>query len=166
MKSKLLVLVVAIVAVAGIQFASTSAEELSAFDRIKSLAGDWEGKGPKGTFQVSYKVISNGAAVMESMNAGGHDNMVTMYYRDGSSIMLTHFCMADNQPRMKTSNSMGADNTLRFAFVDATNVASPSAGHMHQLVLGIPDAEHITQEWTWMENGKPEVEKFTLERKH
>ena len=165
MKSSLLVFVMVILAVAGMRVAAASADAPDAFDRIKSLSGDWEGKGAMGPFQVSYKVVSNGAAVMESMNAGGHDNMVTMYYRDGSSIMLTHFCMADNQPRMKSGNTIGADNTLRFAFVDASNIASPATGHMHELVLGMPDEQHVTEEWTWMENGKPKVEKFILERK-
>jgi hypothetical protein len=130
------------------------------FDAVKSLAGDWKGTGPDGKpFTVSYQVISGGTVVMERQN---EEQMVTMYYLDGNDLMLTHYCMANNQPRMKASAMNGKN--LEFQFVDASNLADPGAGHMHGLILTIDDPNHIQEDWKWSAMGKMESHPFKLER--
>jgi hypothetical protein len=48
----------------------------------------------------------------------------------------------------------------------ATNLATPESGHMDKLTLTIPDANHLTQEWIFVQKGKPSItETFSFNRK-
>ncbi len=126
------------------------------FEKMKSLAGVWQGKDKEGKpIQISYKVISGGTAVMENLEMKGHaEAMVTIYHMDGDHLMMTHYCTMGNQPRMKAEKASSADNAITFSFVDATNLASPDDPHMHGLVITFNDKDHFTQEWTLRANGK------------
>jgi hypothetical protein len=44
--------------------------------------------------------------------------------------------------------------TVRFAFLDATNMASGTTGHMHAVVMTFIDDHHFNEQWSWNENGK------------
>jgi len=70
------------------------------FARIKSLAGQWEAQVNGGKAEITYEVIAGGSAVMERESAEGMPPMLTVYYLDGNRLLLTHYCMAGNQPRM------------------------------------------------------------------
>ena len=132
------------------------------FETIKSLAGSWEGKTPKGSATVSYRVTSNGSAVMSEIQ--GEEDMVTMFHMDGDRLLMTHYCAAGNQPRMKASAS--ADNkSISFELLDVTNLASPSAGHMHKVVFTLIDADHHAEDWYFIQDGKEMHERFELTRK-
>jgi hypothetical protein len=131
-----------------------------AFETMKSLAGEWKGTGPEGTpVAITYEVVSGGTAVLETL---ANPPMLTTYYLDGENLMLTHYCMANNQPRMKAGTQQG--KTIEFRFVDATNLKSAEAGHMQDMVLTVEDANNIQQQWTWSEKGKTSTHSFKLER--
>ncbi|MBZ5682372.1 MAG: hypothetical protein LAO24_19950 [Acidobacteriia bacterium] len=133
------------------------------FDQVKSLAGTWEGKSPMGELQVIFKVTSNGSAVMSEIL--GHEDMISMVHLDGPNrLMLTHYCAAGNQPRMQAKTSADG-KTITFDFVDATNLASPDAGHMRSVVIAVVDPNHHTEEWTFIDHGKEMKELFDLRRK-
>jgi hypothetical protein len=136
------------------------------FDQLKSLAGTWEGKNSLGEpLQVSFKVTSGGSAVMSEIAGHGNDNMITMFHLDGpNKLVLTHYCGAGNQPRMQASASPDG-KAITFNFLDATNLASPDAGHMHRVALTVLDANHHTEEWTFADHGKEMKELFDLHRK-
>ena len=134
----------------------------SSFERMKSLAGSWQGKGPEGKpLAVSYRVVANGSAVMSEI---GEQDMITMFHLDRDRLLMTHYCGAGNQPRMRATASPDG-NTIRFDFVDATNLADAHAGHMHRLVLNLLDPNHHTEEWSFQQNGKEMTERFDLYRK-
>ncbi len=137
-----------------------------AFERVKGLAGTWETKTPGGkTAQGTFRVMSAGSAVMLTMDEGSPENMVTMFNPDGdSSVIVTHYCAAKNQPRFVLAESKDP-NALRFEFKDITNLASPDAGHMRGLTIRFKDADHHTEEWTWREKGKDMVEAMEFVRK-
>jgi hypothetical protein len=133
-----------------------------AFDKLKSMAGTWEGKMSDGqSVTMTYSVVSGGTAVMADAT---HESMVTMYTLDGDHVLMTHFCAAGNQPRMAATLSPDG-KTLEFTFVDAGNLASPQTGHMHHAVFSFTDSNHYTEEWTWMKDGQSRVEHFDLHRK-
>ena len=137
------------------------------FDKIKSLAGNWEGKATAGNpLHITYKVVSGGTAVMESILEKSEAQMITVYYLDGDRLMLTHYCMANNQPRMRAEASASNPATIKFSFVDATNLAGPDDGHMHAHSIEWKDADHVTQHWTWRQKGGEKVETFELHRTH
>src|SRR5947207_3861289 len=75
-----------------------------AFDKMKSLAGKWEGSamedGKAIPTTAHFQLISDGSVLMGWLNEGIADEMVTMFHVDGSDLMATHYCSAHNQPRM------------------------------------------------------------------
>lgn len=133
-------------------------------DRFKSMVGTWQGKSPSGgTYEVNYRLAAGGTAVMTDMNMAD-DEMVSMYYVDGDQLLMTHFCPTNNQPRMKAVISADL-NMVTFDFLDATNLASPQAGHMHRAVFVFSDSGHYSEEWTWKHEGKDSKMYFEMQRK-
>jgi hypothetical protein len=147
-------------------FAQTSSltDAQKGFNMIKSLPGMWEGKTSDGqAVQVNFKVTSAGSAVMSEIF--GHEDMITMFHLDGPNrLLMTHYCGAGNQPRMQASVSPDG-KTITFNFVDATNLATPDAGHMQRMVLTLLDENHHSEEWTFLDHGKEIKEVFDLRRK-
>jgi hypothetical protein len=137
----------------------------AAFDQLKALTGTWQAKSPDGkiAMKASYEVYGNGTAVVETLSGMGEAAMVTVYYPDGSQVMLTHYCTMGNQPRMRTSDA-GSGKQLSFGFVDATNMKSPAEAHMHALKITFADRDHFSQEWTMKKDGKDVADTFTFER--
>ena len=138
------------------------------FDAMKSLVGNWEGQNSMGgPIQVSYRVTSGGSALLSEiqMEMQGHsEDMITMIHLDGDRLLLTHYCEAGNQPRM-TANASPDGKTITFDFLDATNLSSPEAGHMHRVVFTFVDANHHTEDWRFLDHGKEMVEHFDLRKK-
>jgi hypothetical protein len=134
------------------------------FDKLKTLAGSWQGKSNSGQpVDVTFRVTSGGSAVLSEIM--GEENMITMFHLDGDRLLLTHYCGTGNQPRMQATASPDG-KTLVFEFLDATNLGSPQAGHMHRVIFTFPDAEHHTEEWFFVQDGKEAAhQRFNLERK-
>lgn len=140
-----------------------------AWEKMKSLVGEWEGTMTHGEMampvKVSYELVSGGTSLMERMNAPDDSHeMITMYHPDGSQVMMTHYCSDGNQPRMR-ANAANADGSIAFNFVDVTNLPGPQAEHMRKLVVRFQDADHFTQEWTHRKAGKEETGVFKYARK-
>ncbi|HLX08552.1 MAG TPA: hypothetical protein VKY89_11895 [Thermoanaerobaculia bacterium] len=134
--------------------ASPTAAASPAFDHLKALSGTWTGKAGDGkTTRATYEVSSGGSAVVEKFQTDGEPPMVTVYYPDGSQVMLTHYCTLANQPRLRTTQA-GSGNQLEFDFVDATNMKSPADAHMDKVRFTFADTDHFVQEWTMKHDGK------------
>jgi hypothetical protein len=150
-----------VILAATLAFAASAANR--SFEQLKSLEGTWEGKTPDGQkAQVIYRVTSNGSALMSEIK--GKEDMISMFNLDGDRVLLTHYCAVGNQPRMVASASPDG-KTFTFDFLDATNLATPDAGHMTRMVLSMPDANHHTEEWIFTDHGKEMKEVFDLWRK-
>ena len=146
---------------AGICFARTLPE----FERMKSLVGEWKGTSMNGNAAtVTYTLVSDNSALMERLAMGGESEMVTMYHPDGDHLMMTHYCSAHNQPRMRSQTVPVGSKDITFDFVDVTNLSAPGAGHMSKLVVTFGDKDHFTQEWTWTQQGKDMTVVITFER--
>ena len=141
----------------------------AALEKLKSLAGDWEGKDNMDMpAKTNFKVMVSGTTVMETLSPtgmGGED-MVTLYTVDGDSIRIVHYCPTNNQPRMRATPGAGEIKELTFEFQGAGNLPDESVGHQHKLVLRFEDADHITESWTWRAKGKdtPMVVHFTRKK--
>lgn len=133
-------------------------------DRFKAMAGTWTGKGAHGeTSEVTYQVIAGGTSVMADIKMGD-EAMTSLFYVDNGRLMMTHFCPSNNQPRMQATFSPDG-KTVTFDFLDATNLASPQAGHMHKVVYVFADPEHYSEDWTWKHEGKDSHFQFEMQRK-
>jgi hypothetical protein len=107
-----------------------------------------------GKVRLSYALIAGGAAVAEREHSEKMPEMLTVYYMDGKRLLLTHFHMAGNQPRMEARSFNPTTGELRFRFLDATNLTTPDAGHMHSTTLRLVDDEHLAADWQFYENGQ------------
>ncbi len=137
--------------------AATQTAKGPTLDVIKKLAGDWyeadaNGKST-GHLQSSFRVTAAGSAVLETIMPKNEHEMVTLYHMDNGRLMLTHYCAAGNQPRMRASETSTASKVV-FDFADATNLPSPKAFHMHDAIFEFPDENHLNATWTHWNEGK------------
>jgi hypothetical protein len=137
-------------------------EPPSGWDKLKSLAGTWKGTYEGREARLSYTLVSSGTALMETMDAPDAVQMVTLYHPDGAGLLLTHYCAAGNQPRMRAQGLEGGK--LAFRFVDAANLKSPAEHVMTGLVLTFTDADHLIQEWTSRDGAKEQAVRFEFTR--
>jgi hypothetical protein len=129
----------------------------AAFERMKTLAGEWTGTFGKDTGTVTYEVISGGSAILErfvssAFPPGG--NMISIYHLDGQRLMMTHYCLAQNQPRLAAKSYDAAKGELAFEFLDVTNLSRPGAGHINGAVFRFKDATHFSSSWSFIQDGK------------
>lgn len=124
----------------------------AALDRLRSLAGTWESKSDRGTFRITYEVLSGGSAVVERVMVENMP-METIYHLDGSRLLLTHYCMLGNQPRMEAKEFNPETGELKFEFLDVTNLAHPGAAHMRNVTYRFADADHLSADWQLFEDG-------------
>jgi|SRR5277367_6902516 len=162
MKSIRIAVSLCLLAMATLAVAQSDAQK--SFNQLKTLTGSWEGKNSKGQpLSVTFQDTAGGSALMSEINGHG-ENMVSMFHLDGPNrLMLTHYCGAGNQPRMTASTSADG-KTVTFDFLDATNLATPDAGHMQRVVIAMLDANHHTEDWTFNDHGKEMKEFFDLHR--
>jgi hypothetical protein len=139
-----------------------------AFERLKALEGTWAGPGPEDRRATStFELVANGTVLIEhyrnpAMPGGGH--MMTAYHLDGPDLLLTHYCIAKNQPTLRAARFDPAAGEVQFEFVRASNLSGPSAGHMRRAKYRIADRDQFTTEWEFFEKGQrtmTETETFT-----
>ncbi len=136
------------------------------WEKMKTLVGEWEGLHEgKTPGRVSYKLVSNGTALMEVISTANEPEMVTMYTPDGGRLLMTHYCSEGNQPRMRADAPTTDAKQISFSFVDVSNLSGPDAGHMQHLDILFKDADHISQRWTYRLAGKDETATFDYTRK-
>ena len=175
MKSLRFMLSVGLMSLSTVAFAQSDAQPSKAqksFDKIKTLAGSWEGHVttvPQKAeiegklMQVSLRVTSMGNALVHEMTGAGRpDDPITMLYLNGDRLLLTHYCDAGNRPRM--AGKMSPDGkTVEFEFLDVDG--STQYGHMHHALFTIIDANHHIEDWTYIMPGdKPMQAHMDLQR--
>lgn len=140
------------------------------FEKLKNLAGTWEGASATTGQQaaapvtVEYAVSSNGSILLEKLMPGTPHEMVTVYYERGGKIHLTHYCAVGNQPRMDLASH--EDNTFNFSFSDSSDIDPAQEAHMHALTLELNGDNNLTQHWTFFKDGKAvEIHSFQFIRK-
>jgi GH24 family phage-related lysozyme (muramidase) len=128
----------------------------AAYERLKALEGSWDGTSSKGwTDQLTFKTIAAGSAVIEtSFDAHPGETMVTVFVLDGNRLLLTHYCVARNQPRLVATTIADGGRRVTFTFLDATNLSSRDRGHMDKATFDFVDDDHFTTRWTWYQDGK------------
>jgi predicted enzyme related to lactoylglutathione lyase len=149
--------------------ASPAALAQAGFERFKKLDGQWLGRSTKGWEEtIGFKTIAKGSVVVKnSFDAHPNETMMTMFHLDGGRLMLTHYCVAGNQPRLEATAFENDGRTVTFTFIDATNLPSRDKGHMDKAVFRFIDDNKFSSQWTWYQDGKESwMEEIVLERKH
>ncbi len=128
---------------------STAKAAPAAFERFKALAGEWvaaeDGEmAKKGDLVARYAVTAGGSAVVETIFPGQAQEMVTVYHADGPDLVLTHYCMEGNQPRMprpprarvSTSPSTAAPTSIPSVTATCIRHRWPSSGRTRSAPSG------------------------------
>lgn len=128
----------------------------AAFERLKALAGDWEGHvttpdGPPA--RVEFRLAGNGSALVERLFPGTTHEMVSVYHLAGSDLVLTHYCAMANQPRMKLVAG-GRDGDLVFDFAGGDNVDPKITTHMHGGRFSVKGVDVYEADWSIVSEGK------------
>jgi hypothetical protein len=132
-----------------------------AFEKLKKLAGTWVAadKDGKPTDQIAsvFKVTAGGSAIQETIFPGQPMEMVSVYTLDGADVVMTHFCVLGNQPRMK-ADPKSPDNQIVWKFAGGGNLDVKKDKHMHEATLTFVDDDHIELNGVGWENGAPAKE--------
>ncbi|HEV3144631.1 MAG TPA: hypothetical protein VGZ47_12150 [Gemmataceae bacterium] len=129
-----------------------------AFEQLKKLAGTWveadkDGK-PTDKVMSVIKVTAGGSAVQETLFPGQPMEMLSVYHLDGSDLVMTHYCMLGNQPKMK-ADPKSPKNQIRWQFAGGTNFDPAKDMHMHEGTVTIIDDDHMEFSGCAWVNGKP-----------
>ena len=131
------------------------------FEKMKSLAGTWveadrDGK-PTDKVVSIIKVTAGGSAVTDTIFPDQPQEMVSVYTVEGSDLIMTHYCVLGNQPRMK-ANPKSPKDSIQFEFTGGTNLNPAKDMHMHAATLKFVDADHIEMGGVAWVDGKPSEE--------
>jgi hypothetical protein len=160
---------------------ATPTEAQQTFAQMKTLAGSWEGPvtvnplmpgmndQPIKPLRVTIRVTSRGNAIVHEfqeadtpMDPMRYDHPVTMFYVDAEKLNLVHYCDAGNRPRM-TGKVSPDGKSVEFDFADLSG--GNQYGHMYHAVFTFIDADHHSEEWTYMMPGdKPIHARMDLHR--
>ena len=77
----------------------------SSWDRMKSLVGTWQGAFEGKPARATYALVSDGTALLETLESHDSSQMVTVYHPDGPTLLMTHYCSTGNQSRMRAAQS-------------------------------------------------------------
>ena len=158
MKTILAIALLATTAVAA-QAAVTAAD---AFASLKKLEGHWRGPSPmKGMppGNTIFHVTAGGSAVEERILPGTKMEMLSVYHMDKGNLLMTHYCAAGNQPRMKLNTRTSTAGELVFDFDGGTNMNPRRDMHMHSQRMTLPrptkaGPQKLTTSGTSWEGGK------------
>lgn len=136
--------------------ASAAAAKATPLDRFKALSGDWidaDGAlGMKGKVAATYRVTGGGSAVVERLFVDMPHEMTTVYHLDGAELVLTHYCAAGNQPRMRARKTDGV--LVFFEFDGGTNFDPARDMHMHEAKIEFLGPDELRQSWQSWKGGQ------------
>ena len=126
-----------------------------AFEKMKTLAGSWDGTVMNIPINFTIRAASSGTAILHEGNTekGVPNHEITMFYVDGDRLLATHYCDAGNRSNME--GKMSADGTsVEFNFLDVAG--STKGGLVKRMKFTMIDANKHLVEFTFiMPNGKP-----------
>jgi hypothetical protein len=141
----------------------------AAFERLKALQGTWESPRPGGQAATTrFELVANGTVLMEhysnpELPGGGH--MVSAYHLDGDTLVLTHYCIAKNQPTLRADRFDAAAGEIQFEFLRATSLPDQKTGHMRRALYRLEGPGQFTTEWEFFRDGKKTMtERETFKR--
>jgi hypothetical protein len=135
---------------------AVQSEAQKAFEKMKTLAGSWQGTIMNIPINFTIRAASSGTAILHEGHTDGGtppNHEITMFYVEGDRLLSTHYCDGGNRSRLE--GKMSPDGkTIEFSFLEVTG--STRGGYLKGLVFTMIDANHHTAELTFvMPDGKP-----------
>jgi hypothetical protein len=145
------------------------ATAVEAFRLLTELEGRWLGSGgslgtePEETVH-ELTVAAGDSVVMEVMDPDG-ERELNVYHLVEGELMLTHYCGAGIQPRLRLDLDRAAPGVLPFVLVDGSGFDPDMDRHIHSSKLIVRDGGHVESWWTAEKEGQVVMEsRFVLER--
>ena len=159
---KLAILII-LVATSTVVFAQDNASKPSspqsdakeAFEKLKTLVGAWQGSIGDISMHVTIRVTSAGSAIMHDAvkDVPGNYNPITMMYREGDRLLMTHYSDAGNRGRFEGKLSPDG-KSVEFDLLDVAG--GTQRGVIKRMVFTIIDANHHVVAVTYIPaDGKP-----------
>lgn len=125
----------------------------AAFERMKSLVGKWTADSPlMGKMNTEFRLIAGDSVIEERFAEGTPMEMLSIYHDVEGKLMMTHYCMQRNQPRMMLTKS--TTDTLTFDLVSTPGLNASQDKHMHGATYTFIDRNHFKLEGVSWDNGK------------
>jgi hypothetical protein len=160
---KLAILII-LVATAAVVFAqdnppksvSAQSDAKKAFEKMKTLAGSWQGTVMDIPINFTIRAVSSGTAILhegDTSGGGPQKHEITMFYVEGDRLLATHYCDAGNRSRWE--GKMSPDGkAIEFSFLDVAG--STRGGYLKDMVITMIDPDHHIVGFTFvMPDGKP-----------
>ncbi|MEP6911279.1 MAG: hypothetical protein ABI923_00910 [bacterium] len=136
--------------------ASTQSDAQKAFEKMKTLAGSWQGTIMGISIDITIRGASSGTAILhEATTDGGRppNHEITMFYVEGDRLLATHYCDGGNRAHFE-GKMLPDGKTIEFSFLDV--VGSTKGGLVKHMAFTMIDANKHVIEFTFiMPNGKP-----------
>ena len=129
---------------------ATDSGAKKAFEKMKSLAGSWQGTIMGISINLTIRVASSGTALLHEANTegGGPPNHeITMFYVEGDRLLATHYCDGGNRARFEGKLSPDG-KTNEFNFLDVTG--STQGGLVKHMVFTVIDENKHVVEFTFI----------------
>ena len=130
-----------------------------ALDRLKALAGTWEGsiEGQEGgRATIVYRVISGGSAVLETLFPGSDHEMVSVYTVEAGELRMVHYCALGNQPRFRLDRKGSTPDELRFVLDGGSGFDPKTDAHIHAGRITLKGSDAMEAAWEYYKGGAPQ----------
>lgn len=136
--------------------AAAPSDAQKAFEKMKTLAGSWQGTVMGIPINLTIRLASSGTAILHEATGDGKrppDHEITMFYVDGDRLLATHYCDAGNRPHFEAKLAPDG-KTIEFSFLDVAG--GTQRGWVKRMVFTIIDANKHVVELTYiLPDGKP-----------
>ena len=119
------------------------AENAGAFDKLKGPEGNWKAETPKGLVLLSFRVVGQGGAVLETVTMPDKSTWISVYTVEAGEVWATHYSAAC-QVRLKGKLD---GNALQFAQNAVLNGGAGGGPALQASAFTFKDTDHLEQEW-------------------
>jgi hypothetical protein len=132
----------------------------AAFATLKVLQGVWTIRkaGHDIATKMTYDIGSRGSIVTEEFG-----RELSVFSLDRGTVLMTHYCNADNQPRLRLTLPVAA-GVFDFIMTDITGLDEPGGAHVREVVYRMRDARTMDLTIVWANTGAAAPEAYTLTR--
>ena len=117
------------------------------FEKLKGLAGKWEGTtSDDNEISVEYRISSGGSVIVETLSPGSDKEMISVYHDKAGKLTMTHYCMLGNQPQLEVIKS--DEKSIVFDYSKNSQLDLSKELHMHALNISFIDPDTIVEIWT------------------
>jgi hypothetical protein len=136
--------------------AAAQSDAKTAFEKMKTLSGSWQGTIMNIPINFTIRAVSSGTAILhegDTSAAGPPKHEITMFYLENDRLLATHYCDAGNRAHWEGKTSPDG-KTIEFSFLEVAG--STRGGYLKDMGLTLTDADHHIVAFTFvMPDGKP-----------